>query len=109
MWAHAIKCKGDMRTAAVIAGAAQLLFGIFMIAPQIGWQYMVMGYGFTQLQHRLTPLLEGEQHLEAELPVTVETPASQTTMFCQPPKPKYAPVRVALAMALRLAASMAGL
>jgi hypothetical protein len=35
MWAHAIKCKGDMRTAAVIAGAAQLLFGIFVIAPQI--------------------------------------------------------------------------
>jgi outer membrane protein assembly factor BamA len=81
----------------------------FMIAPQIGWQYAVMGYGFTQLQHRLTPMLEGEQHLEAELPVTVETPASQTTMFCQPPKPKYAPVRTALAMVLRLAATMAGL
>jgi hypothetical protein len=29
-------------------------------------------------------------------------------MFCQPPKPKYAPVRTALAMALQLVASMSG-
>ena len=81
----------------------------FMIAPQIGWQYMVLGYGMTQLQHKLTPLLEGDRGLETQLPVTMETPSSQSTMFCQPPPPKMYPVRSALALALRLVASMSGL
>ena len=81
----------------------------FLIAPQIGWQYMVLGYGMTQLQHKLTPLLEGDRGLETQLPVTIETPSSQSTMFCQPPPPKMYPVRSALALALRLVASMSGL
>jgi outer membrane protein assembly factor BamA len=81
----------------------------FMIAPQLGWQYIVAGYGLTQLRHRLTPVLTGDRGLEPELAVTVETPASQTTMFCQPPAPRLYPVRNALAMALGFAASMSGL
>jgi len=81
----------------------------FMIAPQLGWQYLVLGYGVTQLQHRLTPILEGDHGLEPELAVTVETPASQTTMFCQPPPPRLYPVRNMLAIALRFVASMTGL
>jgi outer membrane protein insertion porin family len=81
----------------------------FMIVPQLGWQYMVMGYGISQLQHRLLPVLEGDRGLEPELPVTVETPTSQTTMFCEPPAPRFSPVRSALAMGLRFVGSMAGL
>jgi outer membrane protein insertion porin family len=80
----------------------------FMIVPQIGWQYMVLGYGMTQLQHKLNPLLEGDRGIETELPVTIETPHSQTTMFCQPPAPRMYPVRYVIAMLLRLAGSMAG-
>src|SRR5580658_3140753 len=81
----------------------------FMIAPQLGWEYLVMGYGLTQLRHRLTPVLTGDRGLEPELAVTVETPATQTTMFCQPPAPRLYPVRNALAMALGFVASMSGL
>ena len=81
----------------------------FMIAPQLGWEYIVMGYGLTQLRHRLTPVLTGDRGLEPELAVTVETPKSQTTMFCQPPAPRLYPVRNALAMALGFVASMSGL
>src|ERR1700733_9615057 len=81
----------------------------FLIIPQLGWQYMVMGYGVSQLQHRLLPVLQGDRALEPELPVTVDTPSSRTTMFCEPPPPRLAPVRSALAMGLRFIGSMAGL
>lgn len=81
----------------------------FMIAPQLGWEYIVMGYGLTQLRHRLTPVLTGDRSLEPELAVTVEAPASQTTMFCQPPAPRLYPLRNSIAMALGFVASMSGL
>jgi outer membrane protein insertion porin family len=81
----------------------------FMIIPQLGWRYMVMGYGVSQLQHRLLPVLQGDRGLEPELPVTVDTPNSRTTMFCEPPAPRFSPVRNALAMGLRFIGSMAGL
>jgi outer membrane protein insertion porin family len=81
----------------------------FMIIPQLGWQYMAMGYGVAQIQHRLLPILQGDRGLEPELPITVDTPNSRTTMFCEPPPPRLSPVRNALAMGLRLIGSMAGL
>jgi outer membrane protein insertion porin family len=81
----------------------------FMIIPQLGWQYMVLGYGVTQLEHRLLPVLQGDRGLEPELPVTVDTPTSRTTMFCEPPAPRLSPVRTALAMGLRFIGSVAGL
>lgn len=81
----------------------------FMIAPQLGWQYMVLGYGAAQLQHRLVPMLRGDRGLEPELPVTVETPTSRTTMFCEPPAPRFSAVRNAAAIGLGFIGSMAGL
>jgi hypothetical protein len=81
----------------------------FMIIPQLGWQYMVLGYGVSQLEHRLLPILQGDRGLEPELPITVDTPSSRTTMFCEPPAPRFSPVRNALAMGLRFAGSVAGL
>ena len=80
-----------------------------MIIPQLGWQYMVLGYGVSQLEHRLLPVLQGDRGLEPELPVTVDTPTSRTTMFCEPPAPRLSPVRTALAMGLRFIGSVAGL
>lgn len=81
----------------------------FMIVPQIGWQYMVLGYGVSQMEHRLVPILQGDRGLEPEIPVAVETPNSRTTMFCEPPAPRLAPVRTALVVGLRFIGSMAGL
>lgn len=81
----------------------------FMIVPQLGWEYMVAGYGVAQLQHRLVPILRGDRGLEPELPVTVETPTSRTTMFCDPPAPRFSAVRNALAIGLGFIGSMAGL
>lgn len=81
----------------------------FMIVPQLGWQYMIAGYGVSQLQHRLVPILRGDRGLEPELPVTVDTPTSRTTMFCEPPAPRYSAVRNALAIGLGFIGSMAGL
>jgi outer membrane protein insertion porin family len=40
----------------------------FMIAPQLGWEYIVMGYGLTQLRHRLTPVLTGDRGLPTARP-----------------------------------------
>jgi outer membrane protein insertion porin family len=81
----------------------------FMIVPQIGWQYMVLGYGVSQLQHRLVPVLQGDRGLEPEIPVTVDTPNSRTTMFCEPPAPRFSPVRSALVVGLRFVGSMSGI
>ncbi len=81
----------------------------FSIIPQLGWEYMVMGYGVTQISHRLIPVLEGDRGLEPQIPVTVDTPSSRTTMFCQPPAPRFFAVREILAMGLRFASSMSGL
>jgi outer membrane protein insertion porin family len=79
-----------------------------MIIPQLGWRYGVAGYGVAQLQHRLIPVLRGDRDLEPELPVTVDTPNSRTTMFCEPPYPRAYPVRNALAMGLRFIGAIAG-
>jgi outer membrane protein insertion porin family len=81
----------------------------FMIVPELGWQYMVLGYGVSQLQHRLVPVLRGDRGIEPELPVTVDTPNSRTTLVCEPPAPRYSVVRSALAMGLSFIGSMAGL
>jgi outer membrane protein assembly factor BamA len=81
----------------------------FMIAPQLGWEYLVLGYGTTQLRHRLNPVLLGDRNIQPELAVTVETPSNQTTMFCQPPTPRAYPVRYTLSMILGFVASISGL
>lgn len=81
----------------------------FSIIPQLGWEYMVMGYGAAQLEHRLVPVLEGDRGLEPEIPVTVDTPSSRTTMLCEPPTPKLWPVREALVIGLHFIGSMAGI
>lgn len=81
----------------------------FTIVPQLSWQYMLLAYGVSQLQHRLTPILEGDRHLEPELAVGVEGPTSQTTMFCEPPALRYSLLRNGLVMGLRFAGSVAGL
>ena len=79
-----------------------------MIIPQLGLRYGVAGYAVSQIQHRLIPVLDGDRGLETELPVTVDTPNSRTTLFCEPPSPRAYPVRNALAMGLRFIGAIAG-
>jgi len=81
----------------------------FMIIPQLGWPYMVAGYAAAQLEHRLVPVLRGDRGLEPEMPVTVDGPTSRTTMFCEPPAPRFSAVRNALAIGLSFIGSMSGM
>jgi len=81
----------------------------FSIVPQLGWEFPVVGYGVTQLQHRLLPVLAGDRGLEGDLPVTVQTPTRETAMYCQPPAPRLSYVRNVASMALRLMSAVTGL
>ncbi|MBZ5608377.1 MAG: hypothetical protein LAP38_08970 [Acidobacteriia bacterium] len=57
----------------------------FYIAPQLGWRALGSIYAVTQLQQRLLPAL----------PVTVETVMGEAWMFCEPPAPRWMPLRFA--------------
>jgi hypothetical protein len=72
----------------------------FTLAPQLGWQQNVLGYGVSQLQGRLMPLLTGERNAQPPLPVTVTRPEGEATMFCEVPKPRLAPLRATAGVAL---------
>lgn len=81
----------------------------FSVIPQLGWQFSAMSYGVTQAQHRLLPVLAGDRGLEGDLPVLVQTPNTQTAMYCQPPAPRFSYLRNAASMVLRLAGAVTGL
>jgi outer membrane protein insertion porin family len=72
----------------------------FAIAPQLGWQQNVMGYGVSQLEGRLMPRLTGERNAQPPLAVTVSRPEGESTMFCEVPKPRLAPLRATAGVAL---------
>lgn len=72
----------------------------FAIAPQLGWQENVMGYGVAQIQGRLMPFLSGERNAQPPLSVTVTRPEGEATMFCEVPKPRLMPLRTAAGLAL---------
>lgn len=72
----------------------------FAIAPQLGWKEGVLGYGVTQLQGRLMPVLSGERNAQPVLPVTITRPEGETTLFCEVPKPRLAPLRTTAGVAL---------
>jgi hypothetical protein len=68
-----------------------------------------MTYVVTQAQQRLLPLLAGDRGLEPEMPIAVETPTTVTTMFCEPPTPRFSALRNAAAIGLKLASAFTGL
>jgi hypothetical protein len=72
----------------------------FAIAPQLGWQQNVMGYGVSQLQGRLMPRLSGERNAQPALAVTVTRPEGEATMYCEVPKPRLAVLRATAGVAL---------
>jgi outer membrane protein insertion porin family len=81
----------------------------FSIIPQLGWRFSAMTYVVTQAQQRLLPLLAGDRGLEPEMPIAVETPTTVTTMFCEPPAPRFSALRNAAAIGLKLASAFTGL
>jgi outer membrane protein assembly factor BamA len=76
------------------------------IVPQLGWQASAASYGMTQLRQRLTPLLTGDRGLTPELPVVMETPTGEKTLFCEASPPRFFLLRTATAMALQTLASL---
>jgi hypothetical protein len=73
----------------------------FALAPQIGWRAMAAGYGTTQLQQRLMPLVAGERALTPDLPVTVKRPDGDTATFCRGDRPRLRILRIPAGFALQ--------
>jgi hypothetical protein len=71
-------------------------------APQLGWKNTAIGYGTTQVQQRVGPLIAGERGIVPDLSVTVERPEGDAVMSCEPPKPRLGPLRTAGTVALHL-------
>jgi hypothetical protein len=71
----------------------------FALAPQIGWRASALGYTMTQMQQRLLPVLAGDR-LTRELPITMERPAGEVILFCEPPQPRWVQLRMATALSL---------
>ena len=71
-------------------------------APQLGWTSTAIGYGTTQLQQRLFPLVAGERGMTPDLNVTVAREEGDAQMVCEPPKPRLSPLRSVGSIALHL-------
>ena len=78
----------------------------FTIAPQLGWQAMLISYGATQIGQRLAPLLLGDSKLTPELQVMVERPNGDGELLCEPPKPRLAKVRMGAAVLIQFVSAM---
>jgi hypothetical protein len=74
----------------------------FTLAPQLGWRNTLIGYGTTQLQQRLLPLVSGGRGGEPDLNVTIVRPDGDAVMSCEAPKPRLGPLRTAGTIALHL-------
>jgi hypothetical protein len=81
----------------------------FSIIPQLGWRASALIYATSQVQHRLLPLLSGDRGLVSELPVTVEGPKTDGTLFCEPPAPRLMPLRTAASLSVRFLGVLTGL
>jgi hypothetical protein len=81
----------------------------FSIVPQLGWQGAALIYATSQIQHRLLPLLSGDRGLIPDLPVTVQGPDTEGTMFCELPAPRLMPLRNAASLGLRFMGALTGL
>lgn len=72
----------------------------FAIAPQLGWQENLIGYGIAQIQGRTLPAISGERSAQTVLPIIVTRPEGQATLFCEPPKPRFGVLRTGAGLAL---------
>jgi outer membrane protein insertion porin family len=56
------------------------------IAPQLGWQGMLLGYAVGQSRDLFRGLFQSDRGLTPDLPVTVVSGGREGTMVCTPPK-----------------------
>ena len=91
----------------------QPIFSGFSIAPQLGWQGMLLGYGFSRARWMaggwfsspsVTPPLPVAIVHATEEGVIDATPTG--TLYCEPPKPRYAWARKAGGLATGLMFSL---
>ena len=80
-----------------------------VFVPQMGWQYTAIGYGTTQIQQRLQPLMAGNRGLVPDLNVTVARPGGDAVMVCEPPKPGMGPLRAVGTISLHLLGTLPGI
>ena len=81
----------------------------FLIAPQLGWKNTALAYGVTQIQQRLLPLVSVDRSLDTDLNITVNRPAGEAVLTCEPPKPSLGLFRTAASVALRLMGNLSAL
>jgi hypothetical protein len=81
----------------------------FLIAPQLGWKNTALAYGATQIQQRLLPQVSVDPSLEPDLNITVDRPAGEAVLSCEPPKPHLGLFRYTASVALRLMGSLSAL
>jgi outer membrane protein insertion porin family len=81
----------------------------FVVAPQLGWPATAISYAASQLKQRLGPVLTGDRGLVTELPVTIETRTGEKTIYCEPPDPKFWPLRRAAGIGLQIIGGVPGL
>ncbi|HEX6897265.1 MAG TPA: POTRA domain-containing protein [Bryobacteraceae bacterium] len=81
----------------------------FLLAPQLGWQALGAIYGVTQIQQRLLPVLAGDRGLVPQIPVTVQTHKGEALMYCEPPAPRLATLRMGASLAIRFLGVFTGL
>ncbi|HEV2688244.1 MAG TPA: POTRA domain-containing protein, partial [Bryobacteraceae bacterium] len=73
----------------------------FSFAPQLGSRALGLGYGVTQTEQRLLPLLSGDRGLVPELSITVDGPSGEGVIVCDPPPPRFGGLRTSAGIALR--------
>ncbi|HEY2014976.1 MAG TPA: POTRA domain-containing protein [Bryobacteraceae bacterium] len=81
----------------------------FTLAPQLGWTNTAIGYGTTQMQQRLLPLVSGERGVVPDLNVTIARSEGDESMSCEAPKPRLGLLRSAGTMALHLLGTLPSL
>jgi hypothetical protein len=89
----------------------QKLLSGFTIAPQYGWQAMLLGYGVSHARDMFGGLLEGERAITPPLPVNVtrageSTAAYEGTLTCELPKTPWDRVRQVTGVTMNLLFSL---
>ena len=87
----------------------QALLSGFTIAPQLGWQGMVAGYGVSQTRTRLLGWLQSGRVPTPDLLVTIAHDGHEGTLRCEPPKARFERVRQIAGAAVNVLSSFSPL
>ncbi|HEY7337176.1 MAG TPA: POTRA domain-containing protein [Bryobacteraceae bacterium] len=91
----------------------QPFFSGFSVAPQLGWQGVALGYGFSKARSLAGRFFAGNQSAAPALPVTIvramdgEPDVPKGVLYCEAPKPRFQLARKAGGFATGLFFSLA--